>query len=299
MRTTSNGWGRTALRCALPLALVTGADPVLGQEVRWTGTVSFSEGEYVFSEPTRTLSLYTGLNLAWGRLDVGGSLPVVMQNSQLVSQLGGMPMPTGGPDHEVVGGRRPGETLGTRGHGQGGGGMIMMPDTVVTYRNEFSTTLGDPFFTAGMTLREGTGTLRSIRTHVSAKAPVRDVDSGVGTGEWDVGAGASAFTAFGGAYAFVDLSYWWYGDMPGLELADGLSYGVGLSRGILNARGSVMASFYGAHAIIDTMDRPAAIGLGLSYVPTLGRSLSAGLTIGLSEASPDFSVYTGWSLPVG
>jgi hypothetical protein len=60
-----------------------------------------------------------------------------------------------------------------------------------------------------------------------------------------------------------------------------------------------MASFSGAHAAIPSMDAPASLGLGFSYMPSLGRSFSTGLTLGLSESSPDFSVYAGWSLTVG
>lgn len=168
----------------------------------------------------------------------------------------------------------------------------------MTYRDEFAWEVGDPFLSAAGRLYEGNGFLRSLQANVSAKAPLRGLDSGVGTGEWDFGAGASAFTSLAGTYVFFDLTYWWYGDLPELELADGLSYGVGLSRPVFDAKGSLMVSYFGAEPLIESMDRPASLGFGASYSPRVGRSLSGGVAVGLSESSPDVSVYAGWSLRV-
>lgn len=286
---------RVALLLAVG-ALLT-ASPAAGQQISWTGTTSYSRGSYVFDATTHTVYLSTGLQLTMGPLDVSGSIPFVLQNSGLVTIVGGTTLPTGGPDNGVVGSRQPGETIGTgRGSGSGGGGGTSMDS--VTYRNELTGEVGDPFFSTAVRVYEGDGLLRSVQARVSTKAPLRDIDSGVGTGEWDFGAGGTAFAALGSTYLFADVAYWWYGDMPELELVDGLTYGLGVSRSLLDGRGSVMASFLGAAATIDTMDRPASLGLGFGYTPRPGRSFSGGLAIGLSESSPDLSVYAGWSLGI-
>jgi hypothetical protein len=293
MRSRDPGEGRSIRWSALPLALalLCTASTASGQEISWTGTASYSKGSYIFDAATHTFHLFNGLRLSSGRLDLSGSIPVVLQNSQLVSQVGGATLPTGGQDNGAVAGRQPGQKLGTGRGGGGGGGMV-------TYRDEYALELGDPFFTAAARVYEGTGVLRSVQTQLSTKAPLRDLDSGVGTGEWDFGAGGSAFAALGSTYAFIDVGYWWYGDLPHLELADGLTYGIGLSRSLLDSRGSLLASFLGADPAIASMDRPAAVGLGFSYSPRLGRSVSTGVMVGLSEASPDLSVYAGWSMKV-
>jgi hypothetical protein len=257
--------------------------------------VSYASGSYVFDARTHTGSLSNGLGLTWGRLDVSATLPILLQNSQLVSQVGGVPLPTGGEDHGVLGGRGSGETIGTRPRGMGGGGTDSASQVV--YRDEFALELGDPFFSTGLRLYEGTGFIRSVQVQGHGKAPVRGLDSGVGTGEWDFGAGASAFASLApGTYAFVDLGYWWYGDLPELELVDGLSYGVGISQAILDSRGSVMLSFLGADPIVDSLARPASLGIGASYSTRPGRMVSGGASVGLSESSPDVSVYVGWSV---
>lgn len=278
------------------ILLASAATAVEAQEVRWTGTVSYSRGSYVFDAPTQTFAVFTGLGLTLGPVDFSGSLPLVLQNSQLVSQVGGATLPTGGPDNGVVSGRGSGQTLGTgKGSGSGMGGGTTSD---VIYRDAFEWAVGDPYVSTTVTVYEGDGLLRALQAHGSTKAPLRDLDSGVGTGEWDFGAGGSAVASVADTYAFVDLSYWWYGDLPELELQDGLAYGFGLSRSVLDAKGSVMVSFYGSAAPIASMDRPASVGLGLGYTPRLGRSLSGGVVVGLSESSPDLAVYAGWSLRI-
>lgn len=284
----------------LALSLAATASPLVGQAVRWTGSTSYSRGSYVFDELTHTLSIANGLGLTFGRFEVSGTLPLLLQNSQWVSQVGGIPLPTGGEEAGVVQRRGPGSTVGSRsGRGSGGTGQVDPSEPAeVTYRDEFAWAVGDPFFSASAGVYEGTGFLRSIRTQVSAKAPLRGIDSGVGTGEWDVGLGGSAFASLGGTFVFADVARWWFGDLPDLELRDGLTYGAGLSRSILDSSGSVMVSFFGASPLIESMERPASLALGLSYSPRVGRSLSGGLAAGLSESSPGLSVYAGWSLAV-
>jgi hypothetical protein len=295
------GWreGAVVLRVALPLAagLLLATSGASAQQLSWTGAASYSRGSYVFDATTHSVYLSTGLQMTMGRLDLSGSIPLVLQNSGLVTVVGGTTLPTGGPDAGTVGKRQPGETIGTgRGSGPGGGGGTSVDS--VTYRNEFTSEIGDPFFSTALRVYEGDGILRSLQARVSTKAPLRDVDSGVGTGEWDFGAGGTAFAALGGTFVFADVAYWWYGDMPELELADGLTYGIGVSRAFHEGRASVMASFLGASATIETMESPASLGLGIGYVPRPGRSFSAGVALGLSESSPDLSVYAGWSLGI-
>lgn len=254
----------------------------------------------MFDEVTHTVSVSNGLALALGSFEFGAALPLLLQNSQWVSQVGGIPLPTGGNESGVVQRRGPGQTIGS-GSGRGSGGMGQPDPTVpteVTYRDEFAWAVGDPFLSASAGVYEGRGVLRSIRTQLSAKAPLRDIESGVGTGEWDVGIGGSAFASIGGTFVFADVAHWWFGDLADLELRDGLTYGAGLSRPVLDARGSIMLSFFGASALIESMERPASLALGLSYSANERRSVSAGLVTGLSESSPGLSVYVGWSLSV-
>jgi len=240
------------------------------------------------------VALSNGLSVVAGRLELSASLPVLLQNSQLVSQVAGYSLPTGGRDAEAVGMRGSGQTLGTGGRH---GGMSSGTTTAdVTYRDEFDWAVGDPLLSASAALFEGSGVLKSLRVRAAAKAPLVGIESGVGTGAWDGGLGGSTFVGLGRTFAFVDVAYWWFGDLPDLALSDGLTYGVGVSRSAFGSHGSVMISYFGASPMIESMARPSSVALGLSFSPRLGRSLSAGVALGLSESSPTVAAYAGWSL---
>ena len=56
------------------------------------------------------------------------------------------------------------------------------------------------------------------------------------------------------------------------------------------------ASFAGATALVETVDAPMSLGVGLTALPRVGRAVSGGIWLGLTEASPDLSVSVAWSL---
>jgi len=272
------------------------AGPLAAQGVRWSGSTSYARGSYVFDEATHTAVLSNGLTVTLGALEISGTLPILLQNSEWVSQVAGLPLPTGGREAGAVRGRGSGQTLGSGPGRNAGTGTLPEAGAEITYRDRFTVEVGDPLFSGSVPLYEGDGVLRSVRTQLSAKAPLRTVDSGVGTGEWDFGIGGSAFAAAGGTFFFVDVGRWWFGDLPDLELRDGVTYGAGVSRALFDARGSLMLSFFGATSLIESMDRPASLALGLSHGAGPGRTVSGGVAVGLSESSPDVSAYLGWSL---
>jgi hypothetical protein len=300
MRTSVRTARHTGVRAAMLAAgLWCGAGPLLAQDVRWTGSFAYATGSYVFDQPTHTLSLSNGLTVTFGPVELRGTLPLIAQNSHLVSQVGGIPLPTGGEDHGIVGRRSSGETVGTGRRGGMGSGQADTTTTQVTYRDEYTLAVGDPFLSASATIVEDRGILRSLRIQGSGKVPLRDLDSGVGTGAWDGGLGASALTGRGRFFVFADVMYWWFGDLPELEIDDGVTYGTGAMWAHSGGRASLSLSYFAGSRIIDTMDPPRSIGVGFGSIRSTGRSLSAGLLFGLSESAPDLSAYVGWSLDIG
>jgi hypothetical protein len=289
------------LVASLALGCFVAPGPATGQSVRYNGTLSYATGSYVFAERTHSFWLSNGLSVVGTRLNASANLPLVLQNSGVVSVVGGQPVPTGGADHGVVGGRSGGGAIGTRrrdGTGSGGGGGTAT-DSVVVFEDAYGLEVGDPSLRVGLDAYSGLGFVRSLSVSVGAKAPVRGADSGVGTGAWDVGAGASAAFGVGTTWLFLDGAYWWFGDMPDLELRDGLMYSVGLSRLLSNGKTSILAGVSGGNRIVPTAEAPLSASFGMSRFLDGGRTLSLGVSVGLSEASSDFSSYLGWSLPLG
>jgi len=312
-----------ALTAALLLAT---ASPLAGQKIRYDGSLGYSGGTYFFEETTHSIYLNTGLTLDLGRLDLSVSVPLVFQNSGLVSLVGGIPVPTGGEESGIVGQRQPGSTVGTKGQGQSGSGTgksisltipfadpadpaffdpvpavalqtdVTTDSTAVVFEDAYAAKFADPLISGSLNLYQGFGALRSVSIRGSVKPPIVGLDSGVGTGEWDFGGGTSVVLGAGSTLLFGDLSYWRYGDLPELVLNDGFGYAGGLSRPFLSTRASIMLTVMGAQSLVPTAEAPLSAGVGFGYIFPSGRTANIGFNAGLSESTPDLSITLGWSL---
>lgn len=271
---------------------VLAGQPVAAQRVSYNGSVAYSTGSYVFADRTHSLWMSSGLSVSGGPLSVTASIPVIVQNSGVVSFVAGQPLPTGGEGSGALAGRGSGGKIGTRGPGTGS----MSTDSTVVFRDRYEVQVGDPLLSSALEVYSGTGGLRSLSLQASAKPPLRSLESGVGTGEWDFGGGASVVAGSGSTLLFLDGSYWSFGDLPDLELAGSFVYSAAVSRSVMGFRGSVLLGIYGATSIIDTVDPPLSTGAGFLYSFSDSRSVSVNATVGLSEASPDLSVSLGWGV---
>lgn len=295
---------------ALLAALILVAPPLRGQELSYDGSLQFSTGDYLFTERTSSAYLFSGLRIDWDRVTLSADLPVIWQSTPWVSYTGGVPIPSGGPQHGEVG-----DTLRRRGGGPGGGsgpggdgsgpggpegsvtaavtdrGAIPLADTV-TYDE---VGVGDPTLRMAVELVPGERGPLSVTLSGTVKIPLADPDAGFGTGEWDGGAVLGLSRRMGEAFLFADVGYWVYGDMPGVELADPVTYaaGVGLVPG--GGRVGLLASVSGSSRILEGTDPPLEVGLGLNFGLPGRRSLGATFSLGLTESSPDFSAGLGWT----
>jgi len=57
------------------------------QSVSWSGSGQFTTGSYFFEENTKSFYLVNGLQYTNGRLSLGASLPLVVQNSPWISYI--------------------------------------------------------------------------------------------------------------------------------------------------------------------------------------------------------------------
>lgn len=71
------------------LALAAGVTaPLAAQEVAYEGGLSAATGRYIFTERTTTWTLLAGLAYTAGRFTLRGSVPIVLQNTTLVTRSG-------------------------------------------------------------------------------------------------------------------------------------------------------------------------------------------------------------------
>lgn len=293
------------MKAALKLALVAAAQvvPAEAQELSYAGSMQFSTGSYIFTEPTRTLSLQNGINATFGGLRLSAAIPAILQNSGAITIVGGTVLPTGGEDHGAVGSRQGGQSVPMS---PGGPRHSLLPgpdlyvqqtatDSVVAEPGSYTLSAGDPLLSGGLALYQGRTWLRSLELSVHAKAPLNSLHSGIGTGRWDFGAGTNVAAALGSVLAVLDLSYWWYGDLAELELRDGLSWGASLGLPVSRSV-SLTAMAFGSNRVIQTAEPARAVSVGLIYRLSPRASLSVSGGVGLSETSPDASLSLGWLL---
>lgn len=295
------GW-RIAALVVLALA---GAGAAGAQELSWSGTVQYSQGKYIFTETTKSWSFYTGFTVQGERARLSFGLPVIMQNSSAITFVGDFPLPTGGPDSEAVGEKKKGERVPMDGKGGGSGTgpasgqrtpLLARQDTEpidsVQAPGETTTEVADPLVSGAVRIVGPRGGFLGLDLTAAVKIPVRDVDSGVGTGEWDYGLGLSAAWGSTPLMLFADVGWWQYGDLPGLILKDVVSYGVGMGA-ILGSGVTGLVSFSGSSGVMDEVSPPMELGGMLSIPMGDAASVNLGVGAGLSEASPDVSVSVG------
>ncbi|MEJ2185786.1 MAG: hypothetical protein P8Z36_07580 [Gemmatimonadota bacterium] len=291
------------MRIALGLAVAAATQfaPAATQDLSYAGSIQYSTGSYIFTEPTHTLSFQNGLTATFGRLRLNVAIPAILQNSGAVTMVGGTYLPTGGEGHGAVGTRQPGQRVPMS---PGGPRHSLLPvpdlyaqqvtgDSVVEEPGSYAFSAGDPLLGGALQLIRSRTWFRSLELTLNAKAPLNDVASGIGTGRWDMGAGGTAVASLGPMLAIVDVSYWWYGDLPELELRDGVSWAASLGLPVSRSL-SLTAGAIGSNRIIQTAQPGRSISMGLLYRLSSRSSLSVSAGAGLSETSPAASVSLGW-----
>lgn len=290
----SRGLVRGGIELVVAAAVLLGGPALVGaQEVTWAGGVDVTNGDYYFSERTTALWLTNGVTARWGGFWLDASLPLLMQNSDVVTRVAGLPVPTGGSRSGDVARRGSGS-----GSGDGSGTGEMRRTIEIEEPGSLELDVADPVFGAGVDLTPDGTAVRSVRFGVSAKAPVRSVESGIGTGEWDVGVGGGTSIAAGSVLVLLDGTWWSLGDLPDLELKNVFSYSAAV--GGLLGDGSVgwTASVTGSTTMIDDVEAPVSVGGDVLFWSDAGSSFRAGLRFGLTESAADVAGSLGWAIPL-
>jgi len=261
------------------LAALAGVGPASGQQIDYSGSVQYASGDYLFPERSSALFLYNGLGLTAGRVRLSASVPLVFQRTPWVIYSDATGMGSVGDG-------------ATAGQDATGGVDAVVADTV-SYEE---LGLGDPMARVDFRLLDERGLRPSIRVTLDVKVPVGDVERGFSSGKWDYAGGLSAMKSLGTTFVFVDVAYWYIGDMPGVELENSLAYGAGIGQSLGAGRLGLLASIFGSSPIQPTVDPPLQVSLGLSYLMDLRRSLMISASAGLTDSAPDISLSFGWFL---
>lgn len=252
-----------------------------GQDVYYTGSLQYSTGNYIFSDRTNSFYVFNGFNISGKRFHLNANIPLIYQNTPLISYTGGVMMPSGGDQGGSIIQHRRGKRRV----------VIPFPSSQTD-----QVGIGDPLIRLDLVLFEETSMLPSLSIAGSVKPPVASYSKGFGTGEWDYSGGVTLSKRISKNFIFANLDYWIYGDPPDLDLKNAFSYSAAVGRSLAKGKIGLMASFSGYTRIIQDVAPPTFLGLGLSYFVTPKNSLNSNFSFGLSESTPDFSVSLGWRL---
>jgi hypothetical protein len=283
-----------------------GAGCVHAQKLSYTGSMQYATGSYFFSENTESFSFVNGMMISGDKTTISFSVPFIYQNSPWISYGATGYIPTGGSQHGSLTdstGRRPGKGGGGSGMGKASSftsrvtsasdSIITLPDTA-SYQ---SSSFGDPTIYANINLFRSSSGYTSLQLNSNLKIPITDPANGYGTGEWDFGVGTSLSQRFlGNNYLYLDITKWWFGDMPDLELQDPISFSIGLSRSLAQGKWLLNTTLSGFTEIINDYEPPLNAGIGIGYFVSSKVALNSTFTMGLTESSSDAAIGLGWSV---
>ena len=154
---------------------------------------------------------------------------------------------------------------------------------------------GDMTLNASYFILDESELLPHVAVKAGVKFPTADEDKGLGTGEFDYLFGMDMTKNIGGWSLFGGVSYNILGDPDYYDLNNYVSGYVGVSSEVLpNFYASVELDASGAAS--DESDSEFSLGLELGYDFGTPGYLAAGVAKGLSDGSPDFSLYMSYSI---
>lgn len=287
------------------------------QQFEWTGNLMWGSGTYTLTERTDTKAFVNTFAWSNGRIRVELAIPYVDQDTPYVRFVGGIPAPTGrqagagGGGGGGTGGGGGGGTGGGGGGGTGGGGgggkgggsgnnspahpvEVPDPDT-----QEFDGRgIGDPILRVDGVVLGDLSLGRALGLWAAVKAPVADVTSGFGTGEWDTGGGLAFTFSTNNLWFGAEAGYWLLGDPVDFELTNPFVLRLEIDRSVGTGPWSLGARFDGSTETVDGAGNRAVLsGIFRRYFKH-GRQIEMRIGAGLTDASPDWVVSFGWRLPL-
>lgn len=247
--------GLTLLGCLLP-------SPLTAQGAHFEGGLSFSTGDYVYTQRTSGAAASAGIAWSTSRLTVRATLPWFVRDTRVLIETS----------------------------------AELPPDAVSTTPGDtgYAGSVGDPF------VQLHVGVVRTSRTSVSlgfsTKVPLLEAGD-FATGGWDLGGSVSVSRSLGTTTLVgFDGSYWHLADPPDLELQDTVMGTVTVARG-LGRLWSVSLSLSGSRSAIAGYSDPWWCGalVGRSFSRGIW---GVTVTAGLSETAPDFGIGLLWRLRI-
>jgi Putative MetA-pathway of phenol degradation len=264
--------------CTMWLTVVS-APGLLAGSFSVSGGFQWWSGTYVYQTTTTTYALTAGARFRSGQYSISLTLPVLFQNSDLVSQTGAMFL----PHANAIGGQSQG------GGSRRGGGMMAGGST----SSPFESGIGDIFVAGNYGIVEESYAIPSIALTGQVKVPTASTVMNFGTGKWDYGAGLALRKQFGTLGLFADAGYLVIGDPAGADYRDPFTFGFGAGNLFLDGTFSMMLYYQAYTKVLENYAAPQQLSVGLLYQSSPSTSFLVMSSFGLSETTPDFGIAVG------
>lgn len=259
------------------MAVSVAAFPVRAADLAYAGSVLLSSGTYGLTERTTGFSFLNELNLSVHPVRVSLGFPLLAQSTSWVSTTGAGVIPRGEVDASSA-------------------SVYLRSDQ--TSESEGVYGIGDPIARVDIEAIGPHEHLPVVTLIGEAKIPFADTSSGLGTGEWDYGAGISLAKAAGSTLLLVEAVYWALGDLPDTDFENPLSLSASLGRSFDGGKALASVIYLSCTEIVSGVEPPRQIGVGFNYLLSGGRGAGGTAMIGLSDSSPDVSLSVGMTIPL-
>jgi hypothetical protein len=249
---------------------------------RVSATVNYSSGSYGTDSRTNILYAPMTVRRIFRDGDISLTIPFVsISGTGAVRLVGGAPTRTGSATASPAGALASGA-----GSGKGPGASPLSSSTT-------DSGLGDIILRGRYYLIEESGMVPLVAITGRVKLPTADADRGLGTGEFDEGAGVELtkrladrwLTYLAGGYNII-------GDAPGTNFNNQWWYDVGIGHDVTdNLHMSVFYEEY--RALVDTVNNARDLLTLASYAVDDTVHLTGSLLVGLSNGAPNYGLGGG------
>lgn len=249
---------------------------------RVSATVNYSSGSY--GTDSRTNILYAPLTVRriFQNGDVSLTIPFVsISGTGAVRLVGGMPTRTSSSTASSIG-----TLASTTGGGKGTGSRPLSSATT-------DSGLGDIILRGRYYLVEESDIVPLVALTGRIKMPTADPDRGLGTGEFDEGAGVELTkTLMDRWLAFLDGGYNIIGDAPGTNFNNQWWYDVGVGYDVTD-KFNISLFYEEYRALVSTVNNPRDLLALTQYVASNAVHLTGSLLVGLSNGAPNYGAGAG------
>ncbi len=275
----------TTIKIILVVIVISISSRTVAQEKFYASTtIQMIGSSYNENSHQNSYYVYGGLKYQAEQYYLSVSMPIVFSNKNLFTQLGNTFLQN---NHNDTGENNlPTSNTGHMGSSSNG---MMSPSSIG---------LGDLYLNGSFTVLEELDALPIISVDGYIKIPTATENLGIGTGEFDYQIALGLKKYFNRVSVFGQLGYLMFGSDNTDEIQNPIT--VSLSVGYIFGahRHSVMIGYDSYSTIVKGLSSPQQLAFGYNYLLSPGVLITSILSIGLNNATSDYTISGGMNFEI-